>query len=353
MAMALQAISHASERDDQKSSDRSRSVSDFWRDIFAKKPSINWLSTAVNEKMQFESSETCTGRKGLCELQEHIQNTHMLDGIAILVLRCESKPESKSSAKFVFGRCVGSHVSRLPVARRERLQRNAREIAKIFCIKHLIVDTDQTMKGWTPQELSRAFALCDVGGQLQSIDFGSGDYQLPKPPARRKRSTKWQGFVCQDEAEAFGRKYYGEILTAMTSPRRMCEHRKLTNKFFEPSVCFVGNGLVCHGIESWARVCDDFVRDFSPTSASLSDFNITAFSSLSFVATFRIKIEFDAERTSATIINEGTVSVMMSRENKKISHIVEASTPPSLQRIRERRRHRNSPESITAQTKDT
>jgi len=341
--MALQATSHAS--------DRSRSVSDFWGDICAKKPNINWLSTTLNDEMQFESSETRTGRKGLYELQEHIQRTHRPDDIAILVLRCESKSESNSSAKFVFGRCVGSHVSRLSVARREILKRNAREIAKIYCITHLIVDTDQTMKGWTPQELSRAFAFCD--GQLKSIDFGFGDYQLPKPSARRKKSTKWQGFVSQDEAEAFGRKYYGEILTAMSSPTRMCEHRELTNEYFEPSVCFVGNGLVCDGIESWAQVCDDFVRDFSPTSASLSDFNITAFSSLSFVATFRINIEFDAERTPATIINEGTVSVMMSRENKKISHIVEASTPPSLQRIRERRRHRNSPESITAQTKDT
>lgn len=132
----------------------------------------------------------------------------------------------------------------------------------------------------------------------------------------------------------------------------MSEHREPPTEYIEPNARFVGNGVVCDGVESWAEACKDFSHTYHLKSALLRKLEITSFSHLSFVATYEIDMKFDGDDAATT--NEGTMSVMMS-QHKKISHIVEATTRPSLERIQERyrRRLRDRPVSMSAPTKDT
>lgn len=283
------------------------------------------------------------GEGGLNELKERLQEKDQ--STLFILLRCDVYDNNGSSPQFtgvnfVFGRFVGSRVES---RRKHALYEKRAEFADQFQVKHLSQDADEAMSKWTAKEMGNELmkqSLAAKGAKLL-YDFGPGAvYQTSEHSGALSsnwrdlhwqglNSDDWQGFKSNDEALEFGRQYFKDILSA----GGVDSLRKRADMYFDGNAQFVGNGCVLEGVDAWLQMQEDFRTKCEPVRSVLKNFALKSFGRYMFVAKFVVCIKF---ADGQELTNQGRVMAEMSELTRKMTHIVETSTPQSIGSIQRR-----------------
>lgn len=166
--------------------------------------------------------------------------------------------------------------------------------------------------------------------EIEKYEQSLGQIQKSNEPQQQKEEygDDWKGFSSLEEAEEFGRAYYHELLNAVNSNNTMSPNDAFPNKYYDQNITNIGNGQINQGIIEWVKGHNYFVKICK--QCYLADFSITSWIGHSFAASYTISIVFSNDNK---VVNHGNVNVVMSKQEKKITHLIETSEQQSYQQI--------------------
>ena len=132
--------------------------------------------------------------------------------------------------------------------------------------------------------------------------------------------VKWTGFQSLDEVEVFGREYYHGVLHAITKNLIFDINSPFPNKYLDLNVSITVNGVTTNGLLDWIKYHNSGMNHIK--QCYMADWHIESWIPYSFAAKYTISVIFS---NGQKCVNHGTVSIMMSKKEKKIMTAISTS----------------------------